>query len=163
MSTEPFFVRGRLMRDHERLSGLLVRLRAATVANDREDMLALWNELDAGLTTHLEVEEKYLFPALAQVDRAAERSLREQHASIRKKLLELAIRVELHTVRLDATEEFLSELAAHAAVEDEMLYRFADEHVDRASRESVISTIESRHRAAIKSSGDSPPRGAAPP
>jgi hemerythrin-like domain-containing protein len=150
------------MRDHERLSGLLVRLRAATEANERDDMLALWNELDVGLNTHLEVEEKYLFPTLARIDPAAERSLRTQHESIRKKLLDLGMRVELHTVRLDATEEFLNELAAHAMAEDQILYRFADENVDDASRGAALSTIESRGRSTLRSSGEKPPRGAAP-
>lgn len=141
----------RLLEDHARLNGILTRLLAAFEANDREDMAALWNQLEAGLTAHMDAEEKFLLPVLARTEPAEARELLAEHADIRSRLLELGVRVDLHTIRLDSGRELIDLLRAHASKEDEILYEFADKHVDAETRASVLHAIGA---ALVKSTAD---------
>ena len=134
-------MREHMMDDHARLNALIKRLVAAFEANDREDMAKLWTELDTGLNAHLDAEEKFMFPALAEREPEYVRTLAAEHASIRTALLDLGVRVDLHTIRLDAANAFLALLTDHARREDELLYRWADEHATPAQKDGVLSRV----------------------
>jgi hemerythrin len=134
-------IRDRMMADHARLTELVTRLMAAFEANARDDMAALWNQLDTRLSAHLDAEEKFLFPALAEIDPAYVRRLQEEHDVIRKLLIDLGVRVDLHTIRLDVANDFIAMLTKHARREDELLYRWSDEHLDRADRDAMLGSV----------------------
>jgi hemerythrin-like domain-containing protein len=151
MNEDHELVRDRLIEDHARLSDLLLRLVAAFEANDRTEMAALWNQLETGLNAHLDAEEKYLFPELARTQPDEARALLAEHAEIRTRLLELGIRVDLHTIRLDVTKELVDLLRKHAAKEDDILYPWADKNVDGEKRASMLRDIG---HAVVKSTAD---------
>lgn len=160
MKEDKALLRDRLLDDHTRLNGLLTRLLAAFEANDREDMATLWTQLDTGLAAHMDAEEKYLLPVLARTEPAEARDIIAEHADIRSRMLDLGMRVDLHTIRLDAGKELIDLLREHASKEDEILYGFADQHIDAETRGSVLRAIGA---AAVKSTADLLRHGGAAP
>lgn len=117
------------------------QLLAAFAADDREEMARIWNEFDAGLNAHLEVEERYLIPALLRVSGRDARTIIQEHQHIRTRLGELGAALDLHIVRLDTARAFVDELRAHAAHEDAILYRWSDEHLDLEERNSLLAAL----------------------
>ncbi len=160
MTDKKEFLRDSLLDDHTRLADLLTRLLAAFEANDREDVMTLWNQLDTGLQAHMDAEEKYLLPVLQRTEPERAKELLAEHADIRSRLLELGMRVDLHTIRLEAGKELIDRLLDHASKEDEILYAFADKNVDRETRASVLRAIGA---AAVKSTAALLHRGGAHP
>jgi len=122
--------------DHDRLAGVYDRLLDALEAN-APDVRTLWTELDHGLLAHLEAEERFVLPAFAKVDRDEAVALLREHGKIREQLLELGIAVDLHFIRLEQSRAFIDALRSHAAREDRLLYRWADERLDRALAEAT--------------------------
>ena len=100
-----------------------------------------WARFERQLLAHLTLEENDLIPALMAVNRAAAQGLLNEHAHIRSRLAELGAAVDLHIVRLDVAREFIEELRAHAKHEDELLYRWADEHVDESVRRVLLRAL----------------------
>jgi hemerythrin superfamily protein len=145
-------VRDRFLADHRRLESLLEELLAAVEANDRPEMSRLWGELESGLLAHLEAEETHMFPALLRVSERNARFLVQEHQHIRRRLAELGVAVDLHSVRLDSVRDFIHELRAHAASEDQLLYKWADTHLDEPHRASIIEALTAGIRAFAKKS-----------
>jgi hypothetical protein len=137
----PAYVRDQLLADHHRLEGLFKQLLAAFAANDRERIQPLWEKFDALLIAHLETEEKFLIPELARSNEPAASPLYAEHKHIRVRLMELGAGIDLHIVRFEAAHAFIDELRAHARHEDEVLYRWADEHIGEADRLSVLRAL----------------------
>jgi len=131
-----FSLREYMARSHAYLRNLFARLLTA-MEHDAPDVRALWAELDAGLMTHMEAEERYVIPAFAREDLVAARSLLVDHAAFRDQLLELGVAVDLHCFRYPRARELTDLLDAHATREDELLYRWAE----RALHPSIIQTI----------------------
>ncbi len=123
-------VRPLLVRDHERLDALFVRLLQTFLDGDPDDVRAMWTRFDAGLSAHLDAEERYLLPLFARVDPDEAAGLLAEHAVIRRSLEELGVGVDLHAVSLGVTREFIQGLRAHARRENELFYRWADRLVD---------------------------------
>ena len=115
-------VRDRFLADHRRIEGIVERLIAAFEADDREDIAAIWTELDTGVLTHFEQEEKYLFPVLQQTSPRDVRALLQEHRHLRNRLMELAAGIDLHMVRLQVARDFIEEIRAHTRNEDRLLY-----------------------------------------
>jgi iron-sulfur cluster repair protein YtfE (RIC family) len=95
-----------LLEDHPKLEALYERVVAACEA-DAPELGALWTELDESLTRHLAAEEEHVFPALATVASAEVEVLRAQHEDVRRKLVELGVCVDLHTIRQDVADAFI--------------------------------------------------------
>jgi hypothetical protein len=112
------------------LRELLQRLLAAMAANAQEDVRALWTELDHGLLSHMEAEERFVLPGFAHVDPEEARGLLRDHGLIREQLLQLGVAVDLHCMRYEASREFATLLERHADREKDVLYRWADERLD---------------------------------
>src|SRR4051794_25766111 len=96
-----------MTRSHEQLRAVLPRLLEAMSANSRDDVAVLWRELDHGLLSHMDAEERFILPAFAHVDRAEALDLLRQHGQIREQLLELGVAVDLHLLRFERSEDFL--------------------------------------------------------
>lgn len=141
----------RFMReDHERLERLFTELLTAFQADAREDAARLWNDFDTGLRAHLQLEESAIFPAFGEVQPAETDSLRREHARFRERLLALGVGVDLHLTTDAQVEEFLSELRAHAAREDALLYQWAERELEPAAKSRIRSWLEGiRQRAAV--------------
>lgn len=140
-------IRDRFFADHRRLETLLEQLLSAFEANDREDMSRLWNDFESGLLAHLEAEETYLIPALERVAESEAHALLQEHERIRKRLTELGVSLDLHTLRFETARVFVDELRAHAATEDRLLYRWAEQNIDLPRRASVLDALSTLLRA----------------
>lgn len=119
------------------------RLLDAFSLDDREQVRALWTEFECGLEAHMEAEERHLMPLLATLSERETRILLEEHARIRAQLAELGVGVDLHLVRLEAAQAFIDHLRQHAAHEDTLLYKRADETLDDGTRRGVFSALAS--------------------
>jgi hemerythrin len=141
----------RLSQDHQQLAALLEALSQAAEACDREALVATWAELEPRLICHMEAEERYLLP-LVEADYPAEvsRTLLE-HAQIRDRIAELGLAVELHAVRAGDIRALIEVLQAHSKHEDEALYTIAGDKVSVAVEHSVLSTLKTALRSALRS------------
>jgi hypothetical protein len=118
-----------MLQRHEYLRALCVRLLAAMEANASDDVRAFWNELDHGLLSHMEAEERYVLPAFMHIDADEARAIVREHGLIREMLLELGVAVDLHQIRYRRGIELVDLLLQHAEREEKLLYRWADEHL----------------------------------
>jgi hemerythrin-like domain-containing protein len=130
-------LRRTLHEDHERLDKLFADLLAAFQADAREDAACLWSAFDRGLRTHMELEERDLFPAFTTVNAPEAAALLREHDRIRQRLLDLGIGVDLHLTRDYQVEEFVRDLRAHAAREDALLYQWAQRELHPTVRASL--------------------------
>lgn len=124
---KPIDLRELLLVDHRRLEQLSEQLQDAFDADAREDTQALWTELERRLEAHFKVEERLLFPRFGNLDATETRALSAEHRLLRERLAELGVGVDLKAVRADVARGFLDMLRAHAAREDVLLYRWANE------------------------------------
>lgn len=118
-------LRRMLREDHERLECLFDDLLMAFKADAREDAARLWTDFDAGLRTHLQLEEQHIFPEFAKAQAAEVTALEREHEQIRRRLLELGVGVDLHLTNDSHVEQFIQELRLHAAREDSLMYQWA--------------------------------------
>lgn len=132
-----------MAESHQHLSELFVRVLAAASAN-APDLRELWDELDHGLLAHMEAEERFVLPRLARAhpDEAVE--ILREHGRIREQLLELGVAVDLHAIRLEQSRAFIETLRGHAEREDRLLYRWADEQIERGVIEAAHQHLVAR-------------------
>jgi hemerythrin superfamily protein len=133
-----------LRHDHERLERLFNDLLCAFEADARSDVARLWNEFDRELRGHLLLEEEQLLPKFVDFNAPEALALMREHHSIRDKLLRLGVGVDLHLTRHTQVEDFVRELRAHAKREDELLYRWSEEHVRDPELRSTLRQRLSR-------------------
>ena len=133
-----------LTHSHDDLRDLLVRLLAAMEANAREDVRSLWTELDHGLLAHMEAEERFVLPVFAHVDQDEARALLREHGLLREQLLQLGVAVDLHCIRFESSRVFADLLAHHAGREEQLLYRWAQEHLEPEAVERVKRHLGAR-------------------
>jgi hemerythrin superfamily protein len=142
LTEESIDLRGRMIADHRRLEGLFRELQVAFEMDaPTSDLRALWTQLDAGLSAHMQAEEEVVLPELARVDPDEAKALRAEHDELRRKLLELGVGVDLHVVRERIAREFLDTLRAHAEREDELLYQWAAAKLEPRAQESLLSRL----------------------
>jgi hypothetical protein len=127
-------LRHMLSDDHQRLERLFADLLAAFKAEAREDAARLWSAFDAGLRTHLQLEEQHIFPEFAKSRAVEVAALQREHEQIRSRLLELGVGVDLHFTNDKHVEQFIRELRLHAAREDALMYGSRDRADRRAHR-----------------------------
>lgn len=127
MTPPPPALRKQLLHEHRALEQLFDRLMNAFQANAREDIQAIWTELDRNLEQHFELEERVFFPRFAKVDLLETASLLEEHEGMRKLCAELGVGVDLKLVRTSVANGFIALLKAHAKREELVLYRWVNE------------------------------------
>lgn len=150
LSTTSTTIRNRFLDDHSELEDLFAGLLDAFEANDREGVAQLWNEFDDRLAKHLEAEERFVIPQLFAARPRDARAILEEHRHIRSRLVELGCAVDLHTVRLDAARGFVDELRAHARHEEDVLYRWADEHLPAAEQTHLVARLRAPLRRRVR-------------
>lgn len=135
-----------LREDHRRLERLFQELENAVECANDPTIRATWTEFERGVTTHLETEERELFPALQERHPEEIARLQRDHDRIRKLILDLGIAADLHTLRKDVADELVGALREHAAREDQTLYPWAQAEVDSAAHRSIIDKLEAALR-----------------
>ncbi len=141
----------RFLDDHSELEDLFAGLLDAFEANDREGVAQLWTEFDDRLAQHLDAEERFIIPYLFASRPRDARAILEEHRHIRSRLVELGCGVDLHTLRLEAARGFIDELRAHARHEEDVLYRWADEHLPAAEQAQLVARLTAPLRRRARS------------
>jgi iron-sulfur cluster repair protein YtfE (RIC family) len=131
-----------LHADHADLRKLVEQLRDAVESTEPRVIQQAWTELESRLLAHLEGEERYLLPPLEETHRADVVRLRKEHDRIRAALSTLGVQADLHALRKTAADALLSELTAHAAREDETLYRWAESEVSEGAQRSLLDVLK---------------------
>ena len=137
-------IRERMVKDHERLDALFRDVLGRLALDDRDETRAAWNDFEQGLVRHLDAEEKLVLPAFALVFPDEAKRIVADHDHFRARLLELGVAVDLHTIRVDVATDFIHELREHAAREDALLYRWADQNLEEAVRTALIRGLLTR-------------------
>lgn len=127
-------LRQMLTLEHERLDQLFEALLAALRVDARDDAARLWGEFDAGLSAHMELEERYLFPALSEDNPREAAELRKEHETIRTQLTQLGIGIDLHRTCAETVSHFVELLRAHAKRENALAYQWAEREFSAPSR-----------------------------
>jgi hemerythrin-like domain-containing protein len=134
-------VRERFVGDHRELEDLLKRVLAAFEADDRGAVATLWSEFEGRLTNHLDAEDRHVIPRLFSSLPREARTLLEEHRHIRTRLSELRSGIATHVVRLETARGFIDELCAHSHHEEDVLYRWADEHLDGGDQSALVEAL----------------------
>ena len=143
-SHEPKNPRVVLLEDHRCIDAALDRLLAATRDDEREICARLWAKVEKMLLAHLDVEEMFVFPALAETLAPEVERLRREHAAIRRELGEIGVALDLHVLHASAIEAFCASLREHAAREESLVYAQAE----RKLTVNIARAIVDRIRAA---------------
>jgi hemerythrin-like domain-containing protein len=114
-----------LSRHHSELDERIVNLLLHADGGDCHHLAGEWNRFEGELARHFEVEENEVFPLFTRENPEEVAALRQEHTALRRDLLALGIRADLHLLRAEAVRDFVRELRAHARREDETLYRWA--------------------------------------
>lgn len=136
------YPRAFLEGDHARLERLFLDLLAAFHAGDREGVARLWTEFDQGLSSHLQAEEAWVLPKFREVNEAEARALLADHDKIRRRLAELGVAVDLHLIHEDMARQFIDDLRKHAAREDALLYKWADQEAPPEAQKGVVEHVK---------------------
>ena len=131
-----------LLADHARLDKLFAELLAMFKSEDNDAIDRAWTAFDEGLTSHLDAEEKHILPLFRQVDAKEADAILAEHAGFREKLASLGVMVDLHAVDTKIAAEFVAGLRAHAHREDRLMYTWADEHLGKPERESLLASVQ---------------------
>jgi hemerythrin-like domain-containing protein len=119
-----------LSKHHAELDQRISVLLTKADSDDCHDLANAWNRFEREVLRHFELEEHELFPRLTPEHPEDIATLRQDHEALRRDLLALGIRADLHFLRAEAVRTFIADLRAHAAREDETLYRWASRDVD---------------------------------
>jgi hemerythrin-like domain-containing protein len=131
-----------LSRHHAELDARAVQLLLRADAGDNHDLAAEWNRLEAELARHFELEERELFPLFQRENPEEVAALRQEHAALRRDLLALGIRADLHLLRAEAVRDFVKDLRAHAQREDEILYRWAAKDLSPSAWTNIATALK---------------------
>jgi Hemerythrin HHE cation binding domain len=135
-----------LSRDHTRLDRLFQDLLDAFAADARMDVAKLWNEFDRDLRAHLQLEEEHLLPKFLEFNAPEALALTREHQSIRDRLLQLGVGVDLHLTRHAQVADFINELRAHAKREEALMYRWSNQNVrDPELHKSLMQRLFPKH------------------
>jgi hemerythrin-like domain-containing protein len=130
-----------LARHHAEIDDRICKLLMRADGGDNHDLAAEWNLLEGELARHFELEEHEVFPLFERENPEEVRALRQEHAALRRDLLALGIRADLHFLRADAVRDFVGNLHAHAEREDETLYRWAAKDLQPRTWAKIAATL----------------------
>lgn len=140
-------LRDAMRDDHRRLEQVFDALLNYVHVDDRLGMQAAWRDFERGLTTHLQIEDEVMLPLLERACLNEAATIRKEHRLIRSMLAELGVRLDVHLLREETVEAFVALLRAHAAREDELLYRLAEGQLDEGSKSSILERLAAARRA----------------
>jgi hemerythrin-like domain-containing protein len=136
-----------LARHHDELDERLCKLLLRADGGDNHDLAAEWNLLEGELARHFELEEHEVFPLFERENPEEVARLRQEHAALRRDLLALGIRADLHFLRAEAVRDFVRDLRAHSSRENETLYRWAAKDLAPGTWARIATTLNHVVRA----------------
>lgn len=114
-----------LRADHDELEKRAANILESIEAGGRSEIAEAMTVMRSSILAHLDGEERDLIPRYVLHAPDDAYRIMEEHAAIRKTLDELDVATDLHFLRADVLKELLAKLRAHAARENDGLYRFA--------------------------------------
>lgn len=120
-------VRPLLVRDHERLDALLMRLLDKFCESYPHELGAMWARFAMSLSAHLGAEERYLLPLFSRVDSDEAAELLTEHAVFRRAVDRLGVGSDVTS--LAVARGFVGALRAHTDRENKLFYRWAERRV----------------------------------
>jgi hypothetical protein len=109
--------------------------------NARRELDQHWAAYEDGLLAHLDAEETYLIPGLAVHDAELAARILKDHGRFRTQIAQVGIGLQLHVVREDQLRLLAGDLRAHAMMEEEPLYAWADANVSPSSFDAVVRRL----------------------
>ena len=107
----------------------------------RRELDQRWAAYEDGLLAHLDAEETYLIPGLALHDPALAARILKDHGRFRTQIAQVGIGLQLHVVREDQLLLLAQDLRAHAIMEEEPLYAWADTSISPSTFEAVVRRL----------------------
>ena len=129
---------------HVKLDRQIEEMLSLVRGDDRDAMRACWARLEDALLAHLNLEEMHLLPLISVAHPAQARQIREEHATIRTKLGDIGLALDLHTARAEQVEALAAFLRSHAAVEDSGLYAWAERELPAHVRGHLLRRLRDR-------------------
>lgn len=131
-----------LLRNHQRDVETSARiLRACACGDDPLELIAAYRRFESMILAHIDAEEALLLAAYAEHFPATARQIRDEHGELKRRLMQVAIDVELHGVRLEQIDELLQLIRTHAGFEDVTLYRWADGELSGQATATLATRI----------------------
>jgi hypothetical protein len=130
-----------LAEHHDELEAACADLRVAMHCGDPRELVDCYRAFEAGVVEHLRAEEDEILPAYGEFDPDDAAGIRNEHASIRARLYEIAVEVELHAIRAVTIEGIVEALRAHALHEDSGMYPWAEVHLPVSTRRQLSLRI----------------------
>lgn len=112
--------------DHVELSRALADLADLAREGEVSALRAAFVVVEAELRRHLAFEEEQLLPRFAEAYPAEAALLREEHGRIRRRLDDIGLALELHSLRAGMVDDFVALLRDHAEREQRLLYDWSD-------------------------------------
>ncbi len=116
-----------LVDDHERLDVMLASILELARGDSQAELIGVWGVYEDALLAHLDAEEMFLLPGLVEHDPVLGAGIGEDHAKIRSFLADVGVGLELHIVREERMLELARFLRAHAKLEEQPLYLWANQ------------------------------------
>jgi hemerythrin-like domain-containing protein len=139
-----------LLEDHARLDQAFTDVGFAAESADPDELRRAFGELETELTGHLELEERELFPLAEPFHAERVAALRAEHDRIRKRLAELGVRADLHTLTKPAVDDLIETLRRHAEEEDRTVYRWVEANAPEDSRRNILRLLARTFRADLR-------------
>jgi hemerythrin-like domain-containing protein len=127
--------------DHVAMAGTLRELAEQAHQGDAAAMRTTFDALERAVSDHLDCEDARLLPRFADVDPEEAAGLREEHMRIRRRLMDLGIALELHTLRAGMIDDFIDLLYRHAVREERALYAWTERALPIAERHALFSGV----------------------
>lgn len=130
-----------LTRDHARLDAMLASVMDLARVNVQPSLDQQWAAYEESLLAHMDAEELFLLPGLAAHEPRIAARIREEHAKFRSLLADVGVGLELHIASEDQMLELARRLRAHAQMEEQSLYAWADAELPKAHFSSVLHRL----------------------
>jgi hypothetical protein len=126
---------------HREIEAACFEIMSAGFADEPRDLTLRWVRIERELLEHMAAEERLVIPAYQHHDPENAQDLRDEHAVLREHALEIGVAIQLHTIRCEELQRFVDELRAHAVHEEVSLYRWAQTHLDRSRRHTLLALV----------------------
>jgi hypothetical protein len=137
-----------MRQEYERLIGLFETVVEALEVDVSQDARCAFRAFEASLLKQLAFDGALIIDASKTAQDRAQ-ALRKEHASLRRELLQLRLRLDLGILRAEATRRFVSELRGHVARKCSWLYSCAEpplvESLPLSEKTTVPDGLRDRH------------------
>ena len=131
-----------LLHDHKRLEARFQRMVETVRTADRPTIQREWDDFERVLLGHLAWEEQSLLPRFGLAKPVEAVLIKQDHARIRALLTDLGLQLDLRSLRAERVDEFMALLRTHSALEERVLYRWAETGVPAHEHEGFLTRLK---------------------